>query len=73
MRLGIIEGRSGRAMSAHVRRSMTQQGAEAVRYGYRLECTRLGAHWRQLMNTNEPSMCGGYAALCQITLTTCLL
>ena len=24
-----------------------------------------------LANASEPSMCGGYAALCQITLTTC--
>jgi len=31
----------------------------------------LGAHWRHLKNTTEPSMCGGDAALCQITLTTC--
>jgi len=31
-----------------------------------------GAHWRHLKNTTEPSMCGGDAALCQITLTTCL-
>ena len=30
-----------------------------------------GAHWRHLKNTTEPSMCGGDAALCQITLTTC--
>jgi len=30
-----------------------------------------GAHWRHLANTTEPSMCGGDAALCQITLTTC--
>jgi len=29
------------------------------------------AHWRHLTNTNEPSMCGGDAALRQITLTTC--
>jgi len=29
------------------------------------------AHWRHLANTTEPSMCGGDAALCQITLTTC--
>jgi len=33
----------------------------------------VGAHWRDLVNTTEPSMCGGDAALCQITLTTCLL
>jgi len=30
-----------------------------------------GAHWRHLKNTTELSMCGGDAALCQITLTTC--
>ena len=30
-----------------------------------------GAHCRLLVNTIEPSMCGGDAALCQITLTTC--
>ena len=32
-----------------------------------------GAHWRHLANTTEPSVCGGDAALCQITLTTCCL
>jgi len=31
-----------------------------------------GAHWCHLKNTTEPSMSGGDAALCQITLTTCL-
>jgi len=31
-----------------------------------------GVHWRHLKNTTEPSMCGGDAALRQITLTTCL-
>ena len=30
-----------------------------------------GAHWRNLANTIEPSMCGGDAALRQINLTTC--
>jgi len=30
-----------------------------------------GAHWRHLKNTTKPSMFGGDAALCQITLTTC--
>jgi len=43
--------------------------------------TRLGSrkhvldgdvHWRHLANTIEPSMCGGDAAFCQVTLTTCL-
>jgi len=31
-----------------------------------------GAHSRHLANTTEWSVCGGDAALCQITLTTCL-
>jgi len=30
------------------------------------------AHWRHLKNTIEPSMCGGDAACCQITLATCI-
>ena len=30
-----------------------------------------GAHWHHLANTTEPFMCGGDAALCQITLATC--
>ena len=33
----------------------------------------MGAHRRHLANTTEPSVCGGDAALCQITLTTCCL
>jgi len=31
-----------------------------------------GALWRHMANTTEPSMCGGDAACCQITLATCL-
>jgi len=31
-------------------------------------CTSCGAHWRNLANTSEPSVCGSDAALCQITL-----
>ena len=30
----------------------------------------MGAHWRHLANTIEPSICGGNAVLCRITLTT---
>ena len=48
----------------------TQQGAERVWCGCQLGCTRWGAHWRNLANTIDPSVCGGDAALCQITLTT---
>ena len=33
-------------------------------------CIRWGAQCRQLANTTEPSMRGGDAAFCQITLTT---
>jgi len=50
---------------------VTQQGVEPVRCGCRLEFTRWDAHWRNLAYTSEPSVCGGDAALCQITLTTC--
>jgi len=31
----------------------------------------MGSHWRNLVNTTEPSMFGGNAALSQITLATC--
>jgi len=30
-----------------------------------------GTHWRLLTNAIEPSVCGGDAVFCQITLTTC--
>ena len=36
----------------------------------RKPCIRWGVHWRHPANATEPSMCGGDAALCQITLTT---
>ena len=39
--------------------------------GSKKACIRWGAHWRHLANTIEPSMCGGDAVYCQITLTTC--
>ena len=32
----------------------------------------MGTHLCHLVNRTEPSICGGDAALCQITLTTCL-
>ena len=31
---------------------------------------RWGPHWRNLANTIEPSLCGGDAAVCELTLTT---
>jgi len=31
----------------------------------------MGARWRHLANTTEPSVCCGDAALCQMTLTAC--
>jgi len=41
--------------------------------GPRKHVLDVGAHWRNLANTIEPSVCGGDAALCQTTLTTCYL
>ena len=35
-------------------------------------CSHGMAHLRHLANTIEPSVCGGDAALCKITLTTCV-
>jgi len=34
-------------------------------------CPHGRAHWHHLANTIKPSVCGGNAVLCQITLTTC--
>jgi len=39
--------------------------------GQRKHMLDVGAHWHNLVNTIEPSMCGGNAAFSQITLTTC--
>jgi len=36
------------------------------------KCIRSGVHWRQLVDTSQRSVRGGDAALCQITLATCL-
>jgi len=36
-------------------------------------CPPMWAHWRHLTNTIEPSICGGDAVLCQITLIVWLL
>jgi len=36
-------------------------------------CPHGTAHWCHLANTIEPSVRGGDAVLCQITLTTCHL
>jgi len=36
-------------------------------------CPHVRAHCRHLANTIEPPICGGDAALCQITLTTCYM
>jgi len=38
-----------------------------TRVGPRKHVLRGGAPWRHLLNTIAPSMCGGYAACCQIT------
>ena len=44
-----------------------------TRVGPRKHVLGRGAHWGHLVNTTEPSMCGGDAACCKITLTTCLM
>jgi len=46
----------------------TQQGVESLRCGCQLGVVGEGAHWRNLASAIEPSICGGDAALCQITL-----
>jgi len=54
--------------------SQSESAGEAsvgLRCGCRLVCTRWGAGWSNLANTNRSCVCGGDAALCQITLTTC--
>ena len=42
----------------------------STRVGPRKHVLDGDAHWHNLANTIEPFMCGGDAALCQITLTT---
>jgi len=42
-----------------------------TRVGPRKHILYWGAHWRNPANTIEPSVCGGDAVLCQITLTSC--
>jgi len=51
----------------------TQQRAALVWCECQAGCTRRGADWHHLANTSEPSVCGGDAALYQITLTTCFI
>jgi len=45
---------------------------EAQVQSYSPGCVNV-THWRNLANTIQPSVCGGDAAFCQITLTTCLI
>jgi len=40
------------------------------RVGLENQILDAGAHWRHLANATEPSVCGGDATLCEITLTT---
>jgi len=49
---------------------MTQQGSAWVWCRCQVEHTRWAAHWHYLTNTNESSVYGSDAALCQITLTS---
>jgi len=73
----------GKDMPGHVRRHSAVSFAKTAElidltFGlWTLVCQRKHrcphgiAHWRNLANMIEPSICGGNAALCQVTLTTC--
>jgi len=61
-------GLSGRRQSADIADTLHLRNvAMATIFGF----LYMGCTWRHLKNTTEQSMCGGDAALCQITLTTC--
>ena len=47
--------------------------AELIDLPFPRKRIRWGAHWRYLGNMIELSLCGRVAALCQISLTTCLI
>jgi len=51
-------------------RKATQQGRHRYDADTESGVLDVGAHWRNLANATEPSVCGGDAALYQITLTT---
>jgi len=70
-RKGNFEGRNGPAQYTCPVMSGGTQSDSAVLCGCQMRCTRWGAHWRNMANTTEPSVCGDDAALCQITLTIC--
>jgi len=63
-------------MPVNVRRSIYSKRLSRgqQRYGFDADWSVLDlrASWRHLANTTEPSVCGGDAALCQITWATCL-
>jgi len=65
----------GRLIAGHDRGryilNASQERTAPVPCGCRLGCTIWDAYRRNLANTIAPSVCGGDAALCQITLTTC--
>jgi len=59
----LLRGKCSRYTQSYAPRGST--GTLQMPFG----CTRLGAYWRHLANTIEPSMCGSDVAL--YTLTTC--
>ena len=72
----ILRAKSGRPSTCRTHQVVSilkaiQQGAALVWYRRRLGCTRWGAHWCNLVNTTEPFVCGGEAALRQISMNTC--
>jgi len=42
---------------------LRREGTTGIRCGCRFGCTRCGTQWRHLVNTIEPSVCGGDAIL----------
>jgi len=52
----------------------TEGSTSSIIFARWRQCAHMGGHiWRHLANTIEPSVYGGNAVLCQITLTTCFI
>jgi len=60
-------------MGCGLKRAVGISGSEGHCHDNHFWLSTYGAHWRHLANTTEPPVCGGDAALCQITLTICYI
>jgi len=60
-------------MPGHVQQSIYLKRLSRRQHWYGADADwgvlKRGAHWRHQANTIEPYVCGGVAALCQMTLT----